>query len=175
MKDQQPTLCVSATGVDEIESAVSGLALEVTRLSTESTGVAFTTTSVGDVGVLGGEFGFAIATAGDIAGDAHVVALQLEAGSGSWNGEEFALDRAWLYAPGSEHTGVGKAIEGGRPPRFATISLPMTEVGRQQSSPSFTTSRSPHVHMLRRVVLDVIGAAQTGILDDARARPVRHG
>ena len=74
--------------------AISGLPLEVNRLTTNACGVAFTSTSVGEVGVLAAEFGFPVASSGDVAGDALVVALQLEEGPGSWDGEDFSLDRA---------------------------------------------------------------------------------
>ena len=128
MANQLTNVAMSATEVDDIETAITGLPLTVQRLTTRDGGVGFTSTLLGETGILAGEFGFPVTTSGDVAGDSLVVALQLEEGLGSWNGKEFALDRAWIYRPGSEHVGVGRPTMGtGRRalPRFPSRYPPL--------------------------------------------------
>mgnify|MGYP001549971223 FL=1 len=168
--DDQPILtAVSETGVDEIEAAISGLPLEVSRLTTDAGGVAFSSIVVGDATVMFGEFGFPVATTGDVAGDALVVALQLEDGPGSWNREDFSPDRAWIYEPGSEHVGVGRSEPGGRPPRFATISLPAAEERQAGSTRAASIVNADRVRALRAVLLGGLAPARSGELDAGRA------
>ena len=169
LDDPQIPTAVSATGVDEIEAAISGLPLEVSRLTTDAGGVAFSSTVFGDVSVMCGEFGFPVATSGDVAGGALVVALQLEDGPGSWNGEDFSPDRAWIYEPGSEHVGVGRAKPGGRPPRFATISLPAADERHGGSTRATSIVNADRVRALRAVLLDGVASARSGALDAGRA------
>jgi AraC-like DNA-binding protein len=168
LEDQQPAVSVSATSIDAIETAVAGLPIEVQRLTTQPGAVGFTATTVGDVSVLAGEFGFPIATCGDIAGDTLVVALQLEEGEGTWDGEEFSLDRAWLYKPGSEHSGVGRAEPGHRPPRFATVSLPHAVLPHDRARRRNPMVRDERVRALRGLVTDLLDAADRGGLADGR-------
>ena len=168
--DDQPILtAVSETGVDEIEAAISGLPLEVSRLTTDAGGVAFSSIVVGDATVMFGEFGFPVATTGDVAGDALVVALQLEDGPGSWNREDFSPDRAWIYEPGSEHVGVGRSEPGGRPPRFATISLPAAEERQAGSTRAASIVNADRVRALRAVLLDGVASARSGEWEAGRA------
>lgn len=174
MTDHLTNLTKSATEVDDIEVAMAALPLTVQRLTTLDARVAFTSTSVGEIDIMAGEFGFPVATEGDVAGDSLVVALQFEEGAGSWNGEEFALDRAWLYRPGSEHFGVGRAGHIDRPPRFATITFPCTAEAPQ---PLAASAGAPLVHvvddarvgMLRAAVTDVIDMSKSGELTADRA------
>lgn len=170
MNGLQQKLYSSAAGVDEIEMAIRGMPLEVSRLTADAGGAAFSEAAFGAVGLMVGEFHGSVATSGDIAGGALVVALQLEDGPGSWNGEDFSLDRLWIYEPGSEHAGVGLANRGGRPPRFATVSLPAAEERLDRSPRVTTVVRYDRVRTLRGVVLDGLAAAHGGELDEHRGR-----
>lgn len=176
MTEQRASMSILATQVDDIETAIVGLPLTVQRLTTRDGGVGFTSTLLGQTGILAGEFGFPVTTCGDVAGDSLVVALQLEEGSGNWNGEGFALDRAWFYRPGSEHVGVGRADHGHRPPRFATVSLPVPPA---PSTPSTVMAaggqlvsvvKDDRVRMLRAAVVDILGMSPSVELDGERAR-----
>jgi len=171
------TVSMLATEVDDIETAIVGLPLTVRRLTTRDGGVGFTSTVLGETGILAGEFGFPVTTCGDVAGGSLVVALQLEQGSGYWNGEDFALDRAWIYRPGSEHVGVGRADHGHRPPRFATVSIPVPMVGPSErrtvmapGEPLVSVVDDDRVRMLRAAVIDILGMSPSVDLIDERAR-----
>lgn len=162
------------TDLDEIEAAIAGLPLDLQRLTTDEGSVGVTSTACGDVDMLAGELGFPIVTQGDIAGDSLVVALQLEAGAGHWNGHEFSLDRAWFYRPGSEHFGVGPGGRGCGPPRFATVSVPTAKGSRRHvdGSDSPTTSsmvvEDRRVRNLRILVTDLLAAGSSAALAGER-------
>ena len=176
MASQLTNVAMSASEVDDIETAIAGLPLTVQRLTTRDGGVGFTSTLLGETGILAGEFGFPVTTSGDVAGDSLVVALQLEEGLGSWNGREFALDRAWIYRPGSEHFGVGRADHVHRPPRFATISIPLPAAPSERSkvlAPGeqlVSVVKDNRVRMLRATVIDILGMPPSVELTDERAR-----
>jgi len=147
--------------VDEIEQAVAGIALQVRRLTTTRGDVGVASAELDDVALSAGDFGFRVATEGEMSADGVVVALQLDDGAGAWDGFDFASDRAWVYGPRSEHFGVGGSGRAG-PPRFATLSIPFRRapesfreagVGRRR----MLTSRE--VPRLRALMLDALGAS----------------
>jgi AraC-like DNA-binding protein len=164
-----------ATDVDDIETAISGLPVTVQRLTTRDEDVRLTASSLDGVEVLAGEFGFPIATEGEIAGDCLVLTLLLEEGPGSWNGKDFALDRVWMYRPGSEHVGVGLASDGARPPRFATISMPLPVAPPEwaQESSLVAVVDDDRVRSLRGSVIDILTAGRPDQLSDRQAALAR--
>lgn len=173
----QPTsLRVRATDVADIEGAIAGLPIAVQRLTTRDGGVGFASTVLGEVSILAGEFEFPVATEGDIAGDFLVVAFQLEETAGSWNGEAFSPDGAWLYGPGSEHVGAGPAGSTARPTRFATVSIegltaPQLEAsGPARPASSVPVVRDDRVRVLRSLATDILVMSASGRLTDERAR-----
>lgn len=167
---------IPAADLDEVESAIPGLPLAVRRLSTADGGVGLAAQMLGDVAVIAGQFGFPVATEGDIAQDSLVVAVQLEEGCGSWDGEEFHLDRAWYYYPGSEHVGVGRSGPGSRPPRFAVISVDAELIRSARDHDGSALPRTARtvtdrrVAVLRSAVLDVLGAGELTPAHAERAR-----
>lgn len=173
--NQLNNVSMMATEVDDIETAIAGFPLSIQRLTTRDGGVGVSSTLLGETGIVAGEFGFPVSTEGDVAEDSLVVALQLEDGSGSWNGAKFALDRVWIYRPGSEHAGVGRADHGHRPPRFATISIPVSAARSKLTSvlAAETTLVSvvndDRVRMLRAAVIDILGTGQHVELAEERA------
>ena len=169
MDHRETGIATPARRFHDIETAISAVPLEVTRLTADGGGAAFSSFNVGGAGLMVGEFGCPIATSGDVAGEALVAALQLEEGPGSWNGADFSLDRAWIYEPGSEHAGVGRTGSQGRPPRFAVVSLPAAPGLQRPSMPSASVRESARVRVLRGVVLDGLAAAHSGELDEHRA------
>lgn len=152
---------VTVADVDQMEAAIPGLPISVHRLTTTSGEVGIGVAQFGDVHVMAGQFGFPVETEGDLAGDALVVAFQLEDGPGSWDGREFAPDRVWFYWPRSEHVGVGLEGPLGRPPRFAAITIPTAAVldgSSQDDLPrTATVLTDRRVPILRSTLLEVLG------------------
>jgi AraC-like DNA-binding protein len=103
----------------EAESAVSGVPLQVDRLSTSTAPARFVQLGLGDVSVVAGDYGGPIHSRGVV--DAHhaLVGLQMNACPGHWNGHTFQQNAAWIYGPGAEHDGVGL-----QPTYFAVVGLP---------------------------------------------------
>ena len=144
--------------------------IDVQRLTTKQGPVGMTAREIDDVAIVAAAFGFPIATEGEVAHDAVVLALQLEDGLGEWNGHEFSQDRVWFYAPGSEHSGTGSRCLEDRPPAWVTVSLPISTMvpERTSGSPRRTAEqrrqwvvRDDRVHQLRTILTDVLGAAQS--------------
>ena len=153
--------------------------IRVRRLTTVRGPVSLSATAVEDVAIAVAEVGFPIVTEGEIAGDAQIVAFHLEDGEGSWDGHDFALDRAWFYRPGSEHEGVGRRGKLGRPPRVVTISIP---IPIDTSSGTLAATRGvrnkemvehAHVGVLRSIVGEVFRLTHSGEMTADRARLAR--
>ena len=175
--EQAVRLTLPASRLDEIETALGLMPIRVCRLTTDLGPVSFSATAVEDVAILVAEVGFPIVTDGEIAGNAQMVAFHLEEGEGSWDGHDFALDRAWFYRPGSEHEGVGRRGRLGRPPRVVTISVPI-------DAPSSTAAANPgarnkemvesaQVRALRSAVGEIFRLTQSGEMTADRARSAR--
>jgi AraC-like DNA-binding protein len=157
------------------------LPIDVQRLTTKQRPVGLTAYELDDVAILAAAFGFPVATEGEVADDALVLALQLEDGLGEWNGHEFSQDRVWFYGPGSEHSGSGFRCVEDRPPTWATVSLPISAIASDRAAdPERRTAdprrqwvvRDDRVHQLRALLTDVLGVAQSGQLSREHAMHV---
>ena len=104
-----------------VEAAISGM--NVDRLDRGLNQTELTLAGLDDVEMCVGRFDFKVATEAGIAADEVRVGLQLEEGSGSWNGRAFDLDRFWVYRPGAEHAGAAEPHTDGRGATWATFSL----------------------------------------------------
>ena len=123
--------------------------------------------------------GFPIVTEAGLSDESFVVALPLEAGDGTWDGHDLDLDRIWFYGPDSEHEGVGRQGRLGRPPRFATVTIPLAvacrtglggdvaERGRKRMVEHVRAAE------LRTTVVEVLKLAECGSLSAAAAAGAR--
>lgn len=159
--DRPTSLGISATDVDTLERAIAGFPLDVHRLSAHPGPVGIAIAPVDDVGLLVGEFGFPIVTEGEIGADTVVLAIQLEPSSGSWNGRDLSLDRAWIYGPGSEHYGVAPD---GPAPRFATVSIPVSRLADRPDDARVKVIDDNRVQAVRSTILQTLAVAASGEL-----------
>lgn len=175
--EQAVRLTLPASRLDEIEKALGAMPIRVRRLTTDLGPVSLTATAVEDVAIVAAEVGFPIVTDGEIAGDAQIVAFHIEEGEGSWDGHDFALDRAWFYAPGSEHEGVGRRGKLGRPPRVVTVSIPIDAAGGIPAGTAGARNKemveSAQVRALRSTVGEIFRLTHSGEMTTERARCAR--
>lgn len=130
----------------EAESAVTGVPLQVDRLSTSTAPARFVQLGLGEVSVVAGDYGGPIHSRGAVDGGQALVGLQMDACPGHWNGRPFQQDAAWIYGPGAEHDGVGL-----QPTYFAAVGIPAPladalrdapcRAGRRSSASAPTRSR----------------------------------
>ena len=175
--EQAVRLTLPASRLDEIEESLAAMPVRFRRLTTDRGPLSLSATAVEDVAIVAAEVGFPIVTDGEIAGDARIVAFQVEEGEGSWNGHELALDRVWLYRPGSEHEGVGRRGKLGRPPRFVTISIPIDAAGGTSAATPGQLDKemveSAQVGALRSTVSEIFRLTHSGEMTTERARCAR--
>ena len=102
--------------------------MRVSRLDRGRTATELTLVGIDDIGLCVGRFDFRVSTEGGVGRDELRIALQLEAGSGSWNGSAFDLDRLWVYGPGADHVGAADPQRAARGTTWATFALPVEAV-----------------------------------------------
>ena len=110
---------IATSRLEEVESAITGLPLEVDRMSPGNAVAEFVALQSPDLVVTAGEYGVPVHTRGGLPRDIVMLALPLADGGGRWNGRGFQPELAWVYGPGSEHEGVGLTTSG-----FAAFALP---------------------------------------------------
>jgi AraC-like DNA-binding protein len=130
---------------------------------------------IDDIGLCVGRFDFRVSTEGGVGGDEVRIALQLEAGSGSWNGRAFDLDHLWVYGPGAEHAGAAAPHRAGRGATWATFSLPVEAVVRAEGWDHIVRTGGvavPHADAgrLQRTIRDVVTEVRGHSLTVEQAR-----
>ena len=114
--------------VGQVEAAIPGM--HVTRLDRGREQAELTLVELGNIGLCVGRFDFKVSSEAGFDGDDFRLGLQLDEGSGSWNGRAFGLDRLWVYGPGSEHAGAANPDGDGQGATWVTFTVPgevMTE------------------------------------------------
>jgi AraC-like DNA-binding protein len=130
---------------------------------------------VGDIGLCVGRFDFRVSTEGGVGEDELRIALQLEAGSGSWNGSAFDLERLWVYGPGAEHAGAAGPHRAGRGATWATFALPVEAGVRaggwdQIGRPGSLSTLAADAGRLRKTIGDVMTEVREHTLSADGAR-----
>lgn len=98
--------------------------MHVTRLNRGRDQTELTLVDLGNIGLCVGRFDFKVSSQAGFDGDAFRLGLQLDEGSGSWNGQAFDLDRLWVYGPGSEHSGAANPHGDGPGATWVTFTVP---------------------------------------------------
>ena len=168
-----PAASLTVDDVAHVEAAVPGM--HVSRLDRGRTATELTLVGIDDIGLCVGRFDFTVSTEGGVGGDELRIALQLEAGLGSWNGSAFDLDRLWVYGPGAEHAGAAGPHRAGRGATWATFALPIEAVVRaggwdQVGRTGSVSVLDADAGRLQRTIRDVVTEVREHRLTVERAR-----
>ena len=174
-----PLRSVAGIIVDDVapvEAAIPGMS--VSRLERGRNETELTLVGVDDIHLCVGRFDFKVTTEGGIGADELRIALQLEAGAGSWNGKAFDLNRFWVYRPGTEHAGAADPDEDGHGVTWATFTLPLDAMVDGGSSDVVDRTDLPSVlnadaAPLRSTIADIVTAVRNGTFTVDQARRAR--
>lgn len=154
---------VGATSVDAIEDAIAGMPVEAEPLRRQTIPVELSLLEAERLSLVVCDLGGPIRSTGTAASGAVTLALQMSAGEGSWNGHGFDLASTWIYGPGSEHEGIGRASLS-----WAAVTLPVAVAESRSTGPeglpraSLATASGEATAALRRTIADVRSAISTG-------------
>lgn len=168
-----PATSLTVDDVAHVEAAVPGM--HVSRLDSGPTATELTLVGLGDIALCVGRFDFRVSSEGGVSDAEFRLALQLEEGSGSWNGRAFDLDRLWLYRPGAEHAGAAGPHRAGRGATWATFNLPvgsMVSVGGWDHAgrTGGLSILDANAGRLRRTIRDVVTEVREHTFTSGQAR-----
>ena len=171
-----PATTMVVEDVAPVEAAIPGM--NVNRLDRGRNETELTLAVVDEIEMCIGRFDFKVATEVGIAADELRVGLQLEEGTGSWNGNAFDLDRFWVYRQGAEHSGAAEPHKDGRGATWATFVLPLDCMADAAASDVVDRADLISVHQtdtraLRAVISDILTEAQKQAFTVDQARRAR--
>ncbi len=114
---------ILAPDLEVIEDVIDGLPIEVARLAPAAAPVDLVGLDSDIASLVVARVGGPLHSVGSTAPGIVTFTLLLGPGEGSWNGHPLDPTALWIYAPGTEHDGVGRV-----PPTWAALSLDETWV-----------------------------------------------
>jgi AraC-like DNA-binding protein len=159
--------------VAHVEAAIPGM--DVARLDRGRDQTELTLVDLGGIGLCAGRFDFKVSTEAGF--DDVRLGLQLDEGSGSWNGQPFDCDRLWVYGPGSEHSGAAAPNGDGRGATWVTFTAP-GELVAESSEPDvggrcdIRTVAVADLEPLRTPLRDVVTQVRNNTFTGEHARRV---